>query len=62
MYTLHVISLKFTDYPCKFCIDISKKLDYRISSYKARGYYFFAEPSTEGIIQALVLFSVIFEN
>ena len=25
MYTLHVISLKFTDYPCKFCMDISKK-------------------------------------
>ena len=24
MYTLHVISLKFTGNPCKFCMDISK--------------------------------------
>ena len=32
MYTLHVISLKFTDYPCKFCMDISKKLDYYMIS------------------------------
>ena len=23
MYTLHVISLKFTGYPCKFCMDFS---------------------------------------
>ena len=25
MYILHVISLKFTGYPCKFCMDITKK-------------------------------------
>ena len=29
---------------------------YRISSYKTRGYYFFTEPSTEGIIRMRVLF------
>ena len=31
-YTLHVISLRFTDYLCKFCMDISKKLDYYMVS------------------------------
>ena len=31
-------------------------LTYRISSYKTRGYYFFIEPSTAGIIRARVLF------
>ena len=37
---------------------------YRISSNKTRGYYFFAGPSTAGIIRGLVLFSrcVNFEN
>ena len=31
-------------------------LIYRISSYKTRGYYFFAGPSTAGIIRVRVLF------
>ena len=32
------------------------KSEYRISSYKARGYYFFIRPSTAGIIRMRVLF------
>ena len=32
------------------------ELSYRISSYKARGYYFFGGPSAAGIIRMRVLF------
>ena len=33
---------------------------YRISSYKTRGYYFFAGPSTAGIIRTRVLFEGVY--
>ena len=39
MYTLHVISLNFKGNPCKFCMDISKKL----------GYYMFSLHLLQGI-------------
>ena len=35
---------------------VLSKHAYRISSYKTRGYYFFARPSTAGIIRVRVLF------
>ena len=36
-------------------LSLDKTLTYRISSYKTRGYYFFARPSTAGIIRMRVL-------
>ena len=39
-----------------FCKDELCQIVYRISSNKTRGYYFFAGPSTAGIIRMRVLF------